>query len=191
MAGNGSRKMTEEKMLTRLKRLKAHIDKGNETSLNNAAKKYIKSSHFIRTLLGKDVVHINKGGFLRWNGLAVNIKLAKDIIDGAHKSNKAYLSRRSKKDKNAVPPHAPQSQVNSQQVDAKTGIDYKTLKKLAEILEANIEATNDNSDAERLFEAVSLIREDMVKVKAALFDLHMDQREALLREAADREQISV
>lgn len=96
----GSNKTSAHEVLKRIEKLKAHIDKGKETSISKAVKKFIRSSHFGRALLKKDVVHVNKDRTLRWNGLAVNLTLAQAVVDDAHRTHKKYLNNFDKNEPN-------------------------------------------------------------------------------------------
>jgi len=196
MAGHS--KVDAHEILKRIKRLKSHIDKGKETSIHRAVKKYIRSSHFSRSLLKRHIVHVNKDKTLRWNGLAVNLTLAQEILDDAHNTHKAYLdnfkNKKSGKRKytkrkapapvnlasdiivdSSVESVVPQGQQQPPLVDVNTVLDRKTLERMASIL-----GVGDNSDMEELRASINGIREDMVRIKAFLFDIHMDHKERMI-----------
>lgn len=178
----GGRKTDAKEILNRLIKLKTHIDKGDETSITAAANKYLKSSHFTKALLGRDVVHKTKNGLIRWNGLAINLKLAQSVIDGGHAYNKKYWKNKKKAESKTVPPnpHVIEPENNQpethQSGDVNTILDKKTLERIAKILGVG----DARDDTEKLTTAIAALSEDMVRMKAFLFDLHMDHKERMI-----------
>jgi len=171
-------KMTAEKILTRIKRLKVHIDKGQETSVHNATCKYLKSSHFTRALLQHNAVHISKNGIVRWNGLAVNLKLAKAVLDDARVISKNYL-KASKKT------NTPKQTLSKEKLDINDLLDKQTLSAIAKALGISdntsiLKALEDNLNAmEEMKIVVNELRYNVERMKGGMWDLHADHKERL------------
>jgi len=189
MAGNGTKKMDAKEILKRLVKLKAHVDKGNETSITTAANKYIKSSHFVKALLSRSVVHKNKDGTIRWNGLAVNLRLAQAIVDGGHAYNKKYWEDKNKaktgnvsaKSTNKTPVDKDRME---EEVDSVTGIEASELKRLRKILDSGVGIENKlseisamHADVKKALNAFSTIRYDMNRMIKQMYELHLDHIE--------------
>lgn len=185
----GVRKIDSKEILKRLIKLKAHVDKGDETSITAAANKYIKSSHFVKALLSRNVVHTNKDKTIRWNGLAVNLKLAQAVIDGGHAYNKKYWKNKkraeagntSEKSTNNTP-SAENKQVD--EIDTVTGLEAGELKKLRKILESGVglenmlsEVSSLHAEVKKALNTFSTIRYDMNRMQKEMHDLHLDHIE--------------
>lgn len=176
----GTEKMTAEKLLVRLKKLKTQVDNGKVQFIHKAAVKHLKTATFVKALLKRNVVHVNKDGTVRWNGLAVNTKLAQSIIDDAHAHNKKYW----KSNKKVVSKEPAAKNKTEEEVDAVTGLEASELKRLRKILESGVEIENMlsemssmNADVRKALNTFSSLRYDMNRIQKEMHDLHLDHIE--------------
>lgn len=178
----GSHGTSAHEILKRLKRLKAHIDKGKETSIHKAAKQYVKSSHFIRVLLKKNVVHVNKDKTIRWNGLAVNLNLAQAIIDEAHKMHTKYLEE-FKKNKTGKRPYnrkpaalavpKANSEIPPQSGEITSILEDDKILRIAKILGADDNGVMEKlvNTVESMHSGMGIVHEDLKNMKVVIFDI--------------------
>jgi len=173
----GFKKMTAATLLKRLKKIKICIDKGGKTSLNEVCNEFLKTSVYSRAFMKHNPVHRLKNGTLRWNGLAVNLKLAETILKEGRET--ARLMAKAKRKIETA------GSIQSRSVDINEMLDKTTLNKIAKSL-----GVSDNVDTSKTLEAIlnsikeikgniSELRYDIDRIKSGMWDLHADHKERL------------
>lgn len=155
------KRLTAEVVLKRMKNLKKEIDKGKTSNVTKTGCSILKSPRLTQAVMSKGATFRGKDGFVRWNGLDVNIDTANAVLT-------TYKELRDKyKTPNKISKNKPKKATK----DHSEPYDDKFFNKLQKELQQSFGNKDNNAINAEAIAMLADVKSDIAIIKSTLVDL--------------------